>query len=170
MNEALTSTRNLNTLVHQVLKFNVNMSHRLRSIECMHSALAVSIASSSDSLRINAQDSQRATSSAFFKFAFEEDLQISRIYKRVALNKLRFFKSSFSNSIEHFFLSDLSLSNIFDISVIFLPISSMKLWNHHCYDFEHERKIDSDASSFETWYNSSSMIRQSFQQLCNRKS
>ena len=125
MNETMTSTRNLNTLVHRMLKFNVNMSHRLKSIERMHSALAASIASSSDSLRINAQDSQRAISS--FKFVFEEDLQTSRIYKRIVLNESRFFKSSFSNSIAHFFLSDLSLSNIFDISVIFLSIFSMKL-------------------------------------------
>ncbi len=168
MNEAMTSTRNLNTLVRWMLKFNVNMSHKLRSIKRMHSALAVSTASLSDSLRINAQDSQRAISS--FKFAFEEDLQISRIYKRVVLNELRFFKSSFSNSIAHFFLSGLSLSNVFDISVIFLSIFSMKLWNHHRYSFEHERKTDSDAFSFEAWYNSLSMIRQSFQQLCNRES
>ncbi len=168
MNETMTSTRNLNTLVRRMLKFNVNMSHRLRSIERMHSALAVSIASSSDSLKINAQGSQRAISS--FKFAFEEDLQTSRIYKRVVLNESRFFKSSFSNSIAHFFLSGLSLSSVFDISVIFLSIFSMKLWNHDRYSFEHERKTDPGAFSFEAWYNSSSMVRQSFQQLCNRES
>lgn len=170
MDGALASTRNLNTLVRRVLKSNVNMSHRLRSIECMHPALAASTAPSSDSLGINAQGSQRATSPAFFKFAFEEDLQTSRVYKRVALDESRFSKSSFSNSIGHSFLSGLSLSDVSDISAISLPISPMELWNHHRYGSGHERKIDPGASPFEAWYNPSSMVRQSFQQLCNRKS
>ena len=38
MDGALASTRNLNTLVRRVIKFNVNMSHRLRNIESMHPA------------------------------------------------------------------------------------------------------------------------------------
>ncbi len=170
MNETLTSTRNLNILIHQVLKFNVNMFHKLRNIECMHSALAALIAASSDNLKINEQDSKWTINSTFFKFAFEENLQTLKVYRRTALNELRFSKSSFINFIEHSFLSELSLSNIFDINAIFLFILSMKFWNHHRYNFKNERKINSDTFLFETWYNSSSMIRQSFQQLCIRKS
>lgn len=166
MDGALASTRNLNTLVRQVLKSNVNMSQRLRNIECMHPALAASTAPSSDSLGINEQGSKRAISPAFFKFAFEKDLQTSRVYKRVALGESRFSKLSSSNSICHSFLSGLSLSDISDISAISLPISSMELWNHPRYGSGNERKIVPDASPFEAWYNSSSMVTQPFQQCC----
>ena len=73
------------------------------------------------------QDSKRAMSPVFFEFAFEKDLQTSRVHRRIALDESRFSKSSFTNSMGQSFLSGLSLSNVFDISAISLPICSMKL-------------------------------------------
>ena len=167
MDGALASTRNLNALVRGVLKSNAHMTNRLRKLELMHPALAVSSNPSCGSLIINEHGAKRAISPAFFEFAFEEDLQTSRVYKRVALDESRFSKSSLTTSIDHSFLSGMSLSDVSDVSALTLPISPMELWNHHRYGSAQETKADPGASSFEAWYNPSSMVGRSLRQLRN---
>lgn len=153
MDKALESTKNLNAIVRQVLKSNINMSHRLRNIERMHPALAASNTSSCVSLSINERGSRRTISPIFFGFAFEEDLKTSKVYKRVALDESRFSKISSTNSIGYSFLSGLSLSDVSDISAIPLPIMPMDLWNHHRYGSGQKTKTGPGTSPLEAWYN-----------------
>ncbi len=171
MDGALISTRNLNTLVRRVLKSNVNMSYRLRNIERMHPALAASTTPSCSSTGVDDLGIKRAMSPALFEFefAFEQDLQTSRVYRRVTLDGSRASKSSSTNSNGHSLWSGLSLSDVSDVSAISLPISPMELWNHHRYGSGNESKIDPGASPFEAWYNPSSMVRQLVQHICAMK-
>ena len=138
---SLASTRSLNNLVRRVLKSNANMSNRLRNIERMHPALANSTIPSCASMSVNEHTGKRSMSPAFFDFAFEEDLQTSRVYRRAALDETRFSKALSSNSIGNSFLSGLSLSDVSDVSAISLPISPMELWNHHRYGTGRDTKL-----------------------------
>ena len=166
MDGALASTRNLNTLVRRMLNYNLNMSSRLRNFERMHPTLAASTTSSFGSTSMHERSGKRATNPATLGFVFEEDLQTSRVYEKVALNESRFSKISSANSSGHSLLSWASLSDVADVSAISLPISPMELWNHHRYGSGRDMTTGPVVCSFEAWYNPPSMVGVLFKQYC----
>ena len=133
------------------------MSRRLRNLERMHPALASSITSSPRSTRIFCERDGIRTprQSNFFGFAFEEDLWMSPVYKRVTLNtsKLSTSSSHGSDSAVLSFLSGLSLSDVSNVSAVFLPILSKELWNHHRYSQDNSMTPGAGVSLFDAWYN-----------------
>lgn len=162
LDEALTSTSNLTSLVQRVLKSNASMSYRLRNLERMHPALAASLGPACEptenNVNANSPNEGGVTSqTAFFEFAFEEDLQSSRAYRRVTLDESRISRTS-SKSFGFSFLSGLSLSDVSNVNAITLPILPMELWNHHRYSSEHLTKTDPGVSSFDAWYNPPAMV------------
>ena len=155
MEEAHASVRNLTSLIYQVLRSNLDMSRRLRNLEMMHPALAASIIESTNTER--REEAQRT--SHFFEFAFEEDLQISRVYRRAALygsKKLSVLSSNASFALSC--LSCLSLSDVSNVCAIALPISSRELWNHHRYSQDLAAMAGFSSSRFDTWYNPSPKV------------
>ena len=128
----------------------------------MHPALASSITPSPRSTRILCERDEIRTprQSSFFGFTFEEDLWTSTVYKKVALNasKPSMSSSHGSASVVLSFLSGLSLSDVSNVSAVFLPILSKELWNHHRYDQETSTTPDVGASLFDAWYNPSAKV------------
>ena len=147
--------RNLTSLVHEVLKTNVNMASRLKNLERMHPALTASMYTShNDTPKSEGTDSRTVSRRTYFRFAFEEELETSLVYKRAGLttlNHIRYSKSS-TSSYGPSSLSGLSLSDISNVSAIALPISPMELWNHHRYRICSTESATT-AISLDAWYN-----------------
>ena len=151
--------RNLTSLVHEVLKTNVNMASRLKNLERMHPALAASLRTSQNELaRSEGTESRASSRNTYYKFTFEEELKMSPVYERAGLNQNRFSKSS-SSSIGPSYLSGLSLSEVSNVSAMALPISSMELWNHHRYSSDNTRGAATNATSLDAWYNPPAKVR-----------
>ena len=152
--------RNLTSLVHEVLKTNVNMASRLKNLERMHPALTASIYTShNDTPKSEGTDSRAVSRRTYYRFAFEEELETSSVYKRASLttlNHIRFSKSS-TSSYGPLSLSGLSLSDVSNVSAIALPISSMELWNHYRYR-THSTESATTAISLDAWYNPSAQV------------
>lgn len=163
VDEARTSVRNLTRLVQQVLKSNLDMSRRLRKLERMHPALASSISPSPRSTRIACERDGTLTpkQSTFLRFTFEEDLWTSPVYKKLTshTSKPSISSSHGSGSAALSFLSGLSLSDVSNVSAVFLPILSKELWNHHRYDQETSMTPGVGASLFDAWYNPPAKVR-----------
>ncbi|KAL9133652.1 MAG: hypothetical protein Q9175_005164 [Cornicularia normoerica] len=154
MDWAEASTRNLTSLVQEVLKTNVNMASRLKNLERMHPALAASLCTSqNDIARSEGSESRASSRRTYYRFTFEEELETSLVYKRAGLNHIRFSKSSTSSNGPSY-LSGLSLSDVSNVSAIALPISSMELWNHHRYTPDNAGSATT-ATSLDAWYNPS---------------
>ena len=147
------STRNLSSLVQELLRSNVDMSHRLKALERMHPALASSMASRGNSPTNESDDGhtlyRRATCLGFH---LDQELQMSPVYRRVG-----FSQSSISSNGPSS-LSGLSLLNVSDISALSLPISSAELWNHHRY-VSSGQGMEANVTSFEAWYNPPRKVR-----------
>ena len=80
---------------------------------------------------------QKITQTTNFGFGFEEDLQTSRVYQRIApRHSLSSLPSSAVRSLGWSFLSGVSLADISNISVVSLPISLKDLSNPQHYRFE----------------------------------
>ena len=152
--------RNLTSLVHEVLKTNVNMASRLKSLERMHPALTASIYTShNDTPKSEETDSRAVSRRTYYRFAFEEELETSSVYKRASLttlNHIRFSKSS-TSSYGPLSLSSLSLSDVSNVSAIALPITPMELWNHYRYR-THSTESATTAISLDAWYNPSAQV------------
>ena len=158
MEWAEASMRNLTSLVQEVLRSNVNMSRRLKTLERMHPALAASTRTSGENSANSGSNEGRALSrTTYLGFAFDEELQTSRVYKRAALNEVRFSKSSNSSNGPSS-LSGLSLCDVSNVSAIALPISSTELWNHHRYS-NSGFGLNPTTSSLDAWYNPPAMVR-----------
>lgn len=152
MDWAEASTRKLTSLVQEVLKTNVNMASRLKILERTHPALAASFRTSqNDMARSEGTESRAVSRRAYHKFAFEEELETSTVYKRAGLNQISFSKLSTTSSGPSC-LSGLSLSDVSNVSAIVLPISSMELWNHHRYRPDNAGS-GTTATSLDAWYN-----------------
>ena len=152
--------RNLTSLVHEVLKANVNMASRLKNLERMHPALTASLYTShNDTPKSEGTDSRAVSRRTYYRSAFEEELETSPVYKRAGLttlNHIRFSKSS-TSSYGPSSLSSLSLSDISNVSAIALPISPMELWNHHRYRICSTGSATT-AISLNAWYNPSAEV------------
>jgi len=151
MDWAEASMRNLTSLVQEVLRTNVDMASRLKNLERMHPALANSMKPSQDDTAISEQSESRANSRATcYRFAFEEELETSIVYKRAGLKQMRFSNSSTASNGPSWF-SGLSLSDVTNVSALTLPISPMELWNHHRYGSS-VASSTTRTTNFEAWY------------------
>ena len=158
MEWAEASTRNLSSLVQELLRSNVDMSHRLKALERMHPALASSMASRGNSPTNESDDGhalyRRATC---FGFHLDQELQTSPVYRRVGFNQITLSQSTISSNGPSS-LSGLSLLNVSDVSALSLPISSAELWNHHRY-IANGQDMGANVTSFEAWYNPPRKVR-----------
>ena len=153
--EAQTSIESLTMLVHQVLQSNREMSERLASLR-IRSSITSSKSSTSLSeqkendddastirprIPVDGNEANMELSQAIkFRFAFEKDLQSSRVYQRNLMgDRGSFVSSAFDHSIGWSFLSGLSLTEVTCSSVISLPISPQDLWNSSHYEAACER-------------------------------
>lgn len=149
--------RNLTSLVQEVLKANVNMAARLKSLERMHPALAASMCTSqNDNARSEGTDSRAVSRRTYYRFTFEEELETSPVYKRAGLNHIRYSISS-TSSYGPSYLSGLSLSDVSNVSAIALPISPMELWNHQRYRSKNAG-TPTAVTSLDAWYNPPAMV------------
>ena len=138
--------RNLTRLVQEVLKANVNMASRLKDLERMHPALTAN-----DTAISEGADSRAVRRRFYYRFAFEKELETSPVYKRIGPNYIRFSASSTSSYGPSRF-SDLSLSDVSNVSAIALPISPLELWSHHRYT-PNNAGSPTTATLLDAWYN-----------------
>ncbi|KAF4343955.1 hypothetical protein FBEOM_2112 [Fusarium beomiforme] len=95
--------------------------------------------SESDTAQTSATPTSPDSSIGISKFDFEDDLESSRVYRRVQRETMDFsFRSSIARSHTWSVLSGLSLSDISAISVIALPVYQAELSNAQHYDFGEE--------------------------------
>ena len=154
MDEAHASVRDLTGLVQRVLKTNIDMSRRLKNIERMHPALASSTRTSLNQSRSPSRSElQGRNTVSLHGFAFETDLQASRVYRKVVMDASKLSILSNGSSIGLSSLSGLSLSDVSNVSAIALPISPSELWNHHRYGPESNNRGHLASTSLEAWYN-----------------
>ncbi len=137
-------------LVNQVLESNEEMSQRLASIRIQSdTASSGSTAitcgrgyNDDDASTIrpcrpddgNLLDSELRQTTAF-GFAFEQDLQRSRVYRRALIRDAESsVSSSLGRSVGWSLLSGLSLADISCLSVISLPVSGQEIWKSSYYE------------------------------------
>lgn len=151
MDWAEASLRDLTTLVQEVLRTNVNMAARLKNLERMHPALAIpsTCASQDDNAIREAGKSRSVSRLTYNRFAFEQELEMSTVYKKAALYQKSVSRSSNSSNGPSC-LSGLSLCDVTNASSIALPISAKELWNHHRYS--HTVTGLEKITSLEAWY------------------
>ena len=135
------------------------MASRLRNFERLHPAFATPLSTSQDNLAdSDASKSRTASRMTSARRAFEEELEISTVYKRADVRQSRFSKSSrSSNGLSY--LSGLSLSDVSNVSAIALPIFSTELWNHHRYNRNISGSPTAKGSSLEAWYDPPARVR-----------
>ena len=139
--------RDLTRLVQVVLKANVNMASRLKNLERMHPALTAN-----DNAISEGTDCRADSRMPNYRFTFEEELEMSPVYRRVGLDHIRYSTSSTSSYGPSRF-SDLSLSDVSNVSAIALPISPLDLWNHHRYTFSNaDSTTTATFTSLNAWY------------------
>lgn len=158
MSHAEDSMRNLTSLIQEVVRSNANMSRRLKNLERIHPALAMSRRSSATNASSAVESSSRSGSRcARDRFSFQNQLETSPAYQRVSANDFRISSSSGSSSYEPSCLSGLSLRDVGDLSALALPISPTELWNHQRF-----ASCDTSAAPknpLETWYNPPAQVR-----------
>ena len=144
--------RELTSLVKEVLRTNVKMAFRLRNLERMHPALAISSvrASQEDSASSEANKSRAASRLTQNTFAFDEELVSSTVYKKATLTQTSISKSS-TSTYGPPSLSGLSLNDVNNVSDMALPIASRELWNHHRYGPGNAGSAT--VISLDAWYN-----------------
>ena len=158
----------LHSLVQRVLASNEDISERLRSLELQPGASirhaestyhSITEALDDDSKSISANTigttrsqiderarAQKITQTTNFGFGFEDDLQTSRVYQRIASKRsMSSLPSSAVRSLGWSFLSGVSLAEISNISVISLPISMKDLWNPQHYGLERAQIFRHDS-------------------------
>ena len=143
--EATTSVEALTNVAHQMLQSNKELSSRLSSLESLSNRQLLSSSSSviADSVRDNASTNRRPraphplTDKAMeirFTFDFDEDLSQSWVYSRALRRKsFQSLSSSAANSFAWSCLSELSLANVSNVSVLSLPITVGMIINPEHY-------------------------------------
>lgn len=161
MNTAETTTRELTTMVQQLLKSNINMSRRLKNIERMHPAMNPSTCPSRTmSLRTGdirwLNETQRLSENHY-----EKELETSLVYKRPVFSRLRASQGSFNAASGPSSFSGLSLSDVSHVTAMALPISSSELWNHYRYTTKNGLDTKLDGSNLDAWYYPPPKVRSS---------
>ncbi|KAL8927475.1 MAG: hypothetical protein Q9208_002280 [Pyrenodesmia sp. 3 TL-2023] len=151
-NSAEATTRELTTVVQQLLKSNINMARRLKNIERMHPAMNPS-ACPSRTMSLQTGDVRwledpEQTSEDHY----EKELKTSPVYKRPAFSRLRASHGSSNAASGPSSFSGLSLSDVSNVTAMALPISSSELWNHYRYTTETRLGTGTDGSNLDAWY------------------
>ena len=144
--------RNLTSQVQEVLRNNVKMASRLQNLEKMYPGLIASRSASRVERRLSDKSERRSVSlTRGYRFAFEEELQTSNVYRRALLRQIRSSEAETSSKGLSWF-SGMSLSDISNVSAIALPIYPMELWNHRHYPVKNSQG-ETTTNSLEAWYN-----------------
>ncbi|KAL8743388.1 MAG: hypothetical protein Q9190_004248 [Brigantiaea leucoxantha] len=136
------------------------MSRRLKNIERMHPALASSACPSKSSSTLGIDAIRSDPTHPDNEIDFEKDLETSPVYKRAGFSRLRISNASTKISLDHSFLSGLSLSDVSNVSAVALPISSTELWNHHRYVTAQSVETTNSTQALNAWYNPPSTYAQ----------
>lgn len=145
--EAQTSIIRLTALVQQVLESHENISKRLANMETPSSmkrnidSEVCSIDQNRDktllvmeNLNLGGGIEPADHLKSCDRFSFEPDLLSSRVYVRATIRQSRLLLPNHgAPSVECSLLSDISVAEVSDISVLSLPISASEIWNHHHY-------------------------------------
>lgn len=150
MGEARVSSQELHNMVQRVLESNEDISRRLNALEMptngSHSFIGNGVRSTEETIddretvrpkADNAVDFQGSFQTDDFAFAFDQDLQTSKVYIRAAKEQSNFSRRSGAvQSFSWSMISGISLSAVSNISVLPLPTSPKDLWNGQHYSSE----------------------------------
>lgn len=136
----------LTILVEKVLGNNEEVSRRLECLE-IHPVNREFVIASEPQNASGSEGQDEKSSSA----TFEQDLYASPVYARTMKGKSNLsLPLSTRHSNARSFLSNLSLADVSDISVLSLPISTAEIWNYHHYMTEQDRMSKKHASPRES--------------------
>lgn len=168
LDEARGFSEKLRDLVSEALENDETMAQRIDEMETqmIRPSIRGSIGtmtirgdaeSQSTPVVANNSSTTKASQTQSIAFAFENDLQSSRVYGRVT-HKHSYISltSSAGKSRGWSFLSDLTLSEVSNVSVLFLPITKEELYNGYDYQFSHARGTEAHGrNSYRTCPSSS---------------
>lgn len=147
MREAESSTQRLCTLIEEVLRSNQDLADRIKGLEREGSLLAETATGEEDMLTIRSRSRDAKTLSfidleatkAALHFTFEHDLQASRVYNRaISRHSMTSLTSTALYTTALSVFSNLSLSEVSNISFYALPVYSVDLSNSDHYVFGEE--------------------------------
>ncbi|KAI7762942.1 hypothetical protein LZL87_013433 [Fusarium oxysporum] len=142
MKEAQSSTRRLCTLVEELLRSNQDLATRIRGLERENSIIAESRRDDVSTLRQTRGSKSVSfidTQASAIKFTFDQDLQASRVYNRaIGRQSMTSLTSTALYTTALSLFSNLSLSQVSNISFYALPVYSNDLSNSDCYVFGEE--------------------------------
>ncbi|KAF5659789.1 STE STE20 PAKA kinase [Fusarium circinatum] len=151
MKEAQSSTRNLCTLVEELLRSNQDLASRIRGLEREGSIIAESRRDDVSTLRQTRGSKSVSfidTQASAIKFTFDQDLQASRVYNRaIGRQSMTSLTSTALYTTALSLFSNLSLSQVSNISFYALPVYSNDLSNSDCYVFGEEGALGRFNSS-----------------------
>ncbi|KAF5639683.1 camk camkl kin4 kinase [Fusarium sp. NRRL 52700] len=139
------------TLMLAVLQCNQDLASRIRGLEREGSIIAESTRDDVSTLR-QARGSKIFsfidTQASAIKFTFDQDLQASRVYNRaIARQSMTSLTSTALYTTALSLFSNLSLSQVSNISFYALPVYSNDLSNSDCYIFGEEGALIKPESS-----------------------
>lgn len=151
MKEAQSSTHHLCKLVEELLQSNQDLASRIRGLEREGSIIAESRRHDVSTLR-QARGSKSLsfidTQASAIKFTFDQDLQASRVYNRaIGRQSMTSLTSTALYTTALSLFSNLSLSQVSNISFYALPVYSNDLSNSECYLFGEEGAVVRSDSS-----------------------
>ena len=145
MSEAEVAITRLCDLVEQVLASNQDMSRRLRALDDAPAipTSAASLTSNDDTNytpsmpgMLPVESEPVGVQANTYEFAFEEDLQASRVYRKPLCSGSReSLVTSAARTTASSILSALSLTDVSNISILAVPISAYEISNSSRYDF-----------------------------------
>lgn len=142
MTEAQSSTRHLCKLVEDLLQSNQDLASRIRGLERDGSIIAESRRDDVSTLRQTKGSKSVSfidTQASAIKFTFDQDLQASRVYNRsIGRQSMTSLISTALYTTALSLFSNLSLSQVSNISFYALPVYSNDLSNSDCYIFGEE--------------------------------
>ncbi|KAF5673252.1 adenosine deaminase family [Fusarium denticulatum] len=151
MKEAQSSTRQLCTLVGELLQSNQDLASRIRGLEREGSIIAESRRDDVSTLRQTRGSKSVSlidTQASAIKFTFDHDLQASRVYNRaIGRQSMISLRSTALYTTALSLFSNLSLSQVSNISFYALPVHSSDLSNSDCYVFGEEGALVKSDSS-----------------------
>ncbi|KAH6663344.1 hypothetical protein B0J14DRAFT_570400 [Halenospora varia] len=127
------SVSSLERLMQDILAANVDLARRMESLEQLQSLGRVTTTptiSKSDVGRRGSRSSISSISREMFKFAFDHDLQSSRVYRKTSFRRSHMSLPSLeAPSGSWSLLSGLSISQVSNVSVLALPLTASELSN-----------------------------------------
>lgn len=151
MKEAQSSTRHLCTLVEELLQSNHDLASRIRGLEREGSIIAESRRDDVSTFRQTRGSKSISfidTQASAIKFTFDQDLQASRVYNRaIGRQSMASLTSTALYTTALSLFSNLSLSQVSNISFYALPVYYNDLSNSDCYVFGEEGALVRSDSS-----------------------